>query len=215
MSVDKASLITLIDLIIEADEEELPLGLKLPDIRNPDETKGDDTPQDRAAMRLTTDTKKADTSLAKLDSKRKTSGRQGIRQGKDATVDFRLAFDTGTERKFRSNAKSALTKLNRVLDRDEINPREVIPLLKKIDDNPHQNVDAKRELQKTSMPKMADITRDINIASQPDEDGEQQTGLADLIRALVTAQRDAIDSASVGINSKDEHQKQKDKKIRS
>lgn len=214
MQVDIASLCTLIDLLIETKEKESPLGLELPDIKIPGQEKGDDTPQDRANMRLQKDVKKAEDAQAKLDSKRKSTGRQGIRQGKDVGVDLAVAFDSGTERKFRSNAKNALNKLNRVLSQDEINPQQVLPLLQQIDSNPHQNADSKRELQKVGMPKVNDLKRDFTIAAKPDEDDEQQTGLSDLIRMLVTAERDALDSANVGLNSKAEHEAQKKKKVR-
>jgi hypothetical protein len=216
IAVNTRHLRALVRLIIEANDsdKDAPLGLKLPSIKDPSETKGDDTPQERAAMRLRGDTQKADDAIDKIDKKRMSNRRNGLRLGKDAELDITTAFDSGTERKFRTNARSALTKLNRELDKDPVNARNVIALFKKINDNPHADVNAKKELQKARMPKAIDMTRDIEIASKPDEDNDQQADLVDLIRTLVTAQRDALDSANVGLNTSAEHETQRKKKIR-
>lgn len=216
MSVDNEALRTLVRFIIEAaEDDDRLLGLKLPDIKDPSETKGDDTPQQRATMRLTGDVKQADDAKSKLDSKRKSTGRQSIRKGKDPEVDFATMFDSGSERKFRNSARNIMTKLDRILQRDVINPREVIPLIKKLNSNPYMNKDASIAARKARSPRINDIMRDIEIASQKDDDDQQPAELKDLIKTLVTAQRDILDSANIGINTGDEHKKQKEKKIRS
>ena len=108
-----------------------------------------------------------------------------------------------------------MTKLDRILQRDVINPREVIPLIKKLNSNPYMNKDASIAARKARSPRINDIMRDIEIASQKDDDDQQPAELKDLIKTLVTAQRDILDSANIGINTGDEHKKQKEKKIRS
>lgn len=192
------------------------MGLTLPDIKGQsNKTKGDDTPQERAMMRLKDDVKKSSDAQSKLTSQMKSTNRKNVRKGKDPEVDFAVAYHSGKERSFETNAFHTLKDLGDALKGDNVNASRVNDLLKKVYDDPSIDDDVKRELQKVRAPKISDVTRDIHVAAAPDDENEQPTELNDYIRTLAVAQRDALTAALTAQNTRDEHDRQKRKKIRS
>ena len=213
--MDDVLLRAVIRTLIESDEDE-PMGLKLPDIKDSSTTRGDDTVQDRALMRLNKVVKDAPEALKRLHRNDAPSQRSGLRVGKDVDVDTNVAINTGNERRSRQRARKALSTLDRsTKSSDRLNPSVAVDALKKVSDDTSLHRDSKRLARQVKLPRVDDVARDITVASKPDDDGEQQSGLKDIVKSTVAVYADALNTSSANLDAKSERDIQHKKDVRS